>query len=98
VHRLSAAVITVFALTHVANQVVGFVSESSYAAALTFLREGYHQPIAAWALLTSSVVQIVTGATMGEEGAARCVEGQLPGDLGLVSGDVSDYARSRREC
>jgi succinate dehydrogenase/fumarate reductase cytochrome b subunit len=65
VHRLSAAVITVFALTHVANQMVGFVSESSYAAALTFLRESYHQPIAAWALLTSSAVQIVTGATMG---------------------------------
>jgi succinate dehydrogenase/fumarate reductase cytochrome b subunit len=65
VHRLSAAVITVFALTHVANQMVGFVSESSYAAALTFLRAGYHQPIAEGALLASSAVQIVTGATMG---------------------------------
>lgn len=65
VHRLSAAVITVFALTHVANQLVGFVSESTYAAALAFLREGYHQPIAEWALLTSAAVQIFTGATMG---------------------------------
>jgi succinate dehydrogenase/fumarate reductase cytochrome b subunit len=65
VHRLSAAVIAIFALTHVANQLVGFVNESSYAAALTFLREGYHQPIVEWLLLTSSVVQIFTGATMG---------------------------------
>src|SRR5262249_26005842 len=65
VHRLSGAVITIFALTHVGNQLVGFVNESSYAAALTFLREGYRQPIVEWLLLTSSAVQILTGATMG---------------------------------
>jgi succinate dehydrogenase/fumarate reductase cytochrome b subunit len=65
VHRVSAAVITIFALTHVGNQLVAFVSESSYAAALTFLREGYHQPIVEWLLLTSSAVQIFTGAAMG---------------------------------
>lgn len=65
VHRLSAAVITIFALTHIGNQLVGFVSESAYAAALTFLREGYHQAIVEWLLLTSAAVQIVSGATMG---------------------------------
>src|SRR5262249_10896027 len=39
--------------------------ESSYAAALTFLRKGYLQPIVEWLLLASSVVQIFTGAMMG---------------------------------
>jgi succinate dehydrogenase/fumarate reductase cytochrome b subunit len=65
VHRLSAAVITIFALTHVGNQVVGFVSESWYAAALTALRAGYHQRFVEWLLLTSAAVQVFTGAAMG---------------------------------
>jgi succinate dehydrogenase/fumarate reductase cytochrome b subunit len=65
VHRLSAAVITVFALTHVANQVIAFAGESQYAATLTILRKGYHEPLVEWLLLTSAAVQIFTGAAVG---------------------------------
>jgi succinate dehydrogenase/fumarate reductase cytochrome b subunit len=65
VHRLSAAVITLFAFTHIGNQAVALVSESSYAAALTFLRTGYHQPFVEWLLLTSAAIQVFTGGAMG---------------------------------
>ena len=65
VHRLSALVITVFALIHIGNQAVGFVSTSSYAATLSVLRVGYHEPVMQWLLLVSAGFQIVTGAAMG---------------------------------
>jgi succinate dehydrogenase/fumarate reductase cytochrome b subunit len=65
VHRLSALVITVFVLTHIGNQVFGFVSLSAYATTLNILRVGYHQPVIESLLLASAAIQIATGAAMG---------------------------------
>jgi succinate dehydrogenase/fumarate reductase cytochrome b subunit len=83
VHRLSALVITVFALTHIGNQAFGFVSLSSYAAALNILRGAYQQPLVESILIASVAVQIVTGAAMGMK---KVRAGALPENLQVVSG------------
>jgi succinate dehydrogenase/fumarate reductase cytochrome b subunit len=83
VHRLSALLITVFALTHVGNQVFGFVSLSSYAATMNILRAAYQQPIVESILMASVAIQIATGAAMGMK---KVRAGALTENLQVVSG------------
>lgn len=83
VHRLSALVITVFALTHVGNQLVAFVSLSSYAEALNILRRAYQQPVVEAILMASVAMQIATGAAIGMK---KVRAGAVTENLQVVSG------------
>jgi succinate dehydrogenase/fumarate reductase cytochrome b subunit len=83
VHRLSALVITVFALAHISNQVFGFVSLSSYAATRDVLRVGYQQPAIRTLLLWAVAIQIATGVAMGMK---KVRAGAFTANLQAVSG------------
>jgi succinate dehydrogenase/fumarate reductase cytochrome b subunit len=83
VHRLSAVVITIFALAHVANQVVAFVSVSSYNATMNVLRVGYHQPVVLGLIMAATAIQIATGSAMFMK---KVRAGSLSANLQAVTG------------
>lgn len=83
VHRLSALVITVFALTHISNQVSAFVSLSAYTTTRDILRVGYQQPEIRMLIIAAVVVQIATGAAMGMK---KVRAGAFAANLQAVSG------------
>jgi len=83
VHRLSALVITVFALAHISNQVSAFVSLSSYITTLITLRVGYHHVAVEALIMAAAAVQIATGAAMGMK---KVRAGSLAANLQAVTG------------
>jgi hypothetical protein len=83
VHRLSALVITIFALAHVGNQVAAFLSVSSYDKTLNVLRVGYHQPVVFALIVAAAAIQIATGAAMGMK---KVRAGSFAANLQAVTG------------
>jgi hypothetical protein len=83
VHRLSAAVLTVFVLGHVVNQALAFVSLPAYTMMRGVMRVASHQP-AIYALIVAAVaIQIATGVAMGMKNVRA---GAVARNLQAVSG------------
>ena len=83
VHRVSALVLTVFALTHISNQVSAFVSLSAYTTTRDIFRVGYQQPEIRMLIIAAVAIQIATGAAMGMK---KVRAGALAANLQAVSG------------
>src|SRR5665213_65353 len=64
VHGYAAALITVFALAHVANHAAAIASLSAHTAVLSVLRPIYRERIIEIALVASIVLQIVSGVVL----------------------------------
>jgi succinate dehydrogenase/fumarate reductase cytochrome b subunit len=83
VHRLSAAVLTVYVLGHVVNQALAFVSLDAYAAMRRVMLVASQDPLLYTVIVGAVVIQIATGIAMGVK---RVRAGAVARNLQAVTG------------
>jgi succinate dehydrogenase/fumarate reductase cytochrome b subunit len=83
VHRLSALLLGIFVLGHIANQSLAFVSVSSYTAMRSVMRVASQQPISYAVIVASVAMQVATGIAMGMK---KVRAGAMTANLQAVTG------------